>query len=86
MYSLRPAGEVVVDRVQELERRGQPHVGDRRRVAADERPAVEEERAEDVERLGERLGGGGAARLAFAASSASEEPTSPGYCGKPSAG
>ena len=50
---LRPAREVVVDRLQELERRAQADVGDRRVRAADEVAAVEEE-LERVERLGER--------------------------------
>ena len=39
--------------MQELERRGQADVGDRRRVAADERPSGQEERAEDLEWAGE---------------------------------
>ena len=56
------------------------------RVAADERPAVEEERAVDLERLGERRLGRLLRGLAFTSSSASEVPTSPAYCGKPSAG
>ena len=49
----RPVREVVVDRLQELERGGEPDVGDRRVVAADERLALEEE-LERVERLRER--------------------------------
>src|SRR2546427_404454 len=39
----RPGREVVIDRVQELERRCEANGGDRRTVSADERLPVEEE-------------------------------------------
>src|SRR5215218_7744745 len=48
---LGPGGELEVDRAQELDRRGQADVGDRRALAADEPVAVEEEGAVDVERV-----------------------------------
>src|SRR5215208_3525729 len=51
---LGPGGELEVDRAQELDRRGQADVGDRRALAADEPVAVEEEGAVDVERVGDR--------------------------------
>src|SRR5262249_17922766 len=45
----RPGRELVIDRMQELERCSQPDVGDRRLVAADEFPAVEEVLMERLE-------------------------------------
>src|SRR4051812_24369292 len=49
---LGPGREAVVDRPQELERRREADVRDRGGVAADERPAPEEEGVVDLERLG----------------------------------
>ena len=51
---LGPGRELVVDRAQELERRGQADISDRRLVAADELLVAQEKLAVDLERLGER--------------------------------
>src|SRR5918992_480794 len=51
---LGPGREVVVDRAQELERRGEAEVRDRRRVAADELPPLQEVLVVDVQRVGKR--------------------------------
>ena len=49
-----PRRQVVVDGRQELEAGREADVGDRRKIATDEASPVEEERAVDVERAGER--------------------------------
>src|SRR5919198_419775 len=51
---LGPVRELVVDRAQELERRRQANVRDRRHIAADERLPRQEERPVDVERIRQR--------------------------------
>ena len=85
-YSSAQSLEVVVDRAQELKRRGPANVRDRRLVAADEWPPFEEEGAE-MPRAAPRA----RPRRPSAPSPSCRRrpPTSrprPGYCGKPSAG